>query len=53
MADARSNIAIKLEMHDGKETMQEKDHVAKYGASCVTTLNLPNEYQWNMENCDS
>ena len=40
MADGRSNIAIKLEMYDGKEIMQEKDHVAMYGATCATTLSL-------------
>ena len=39
MADARSNIAIKLiKMYEGKEVMQEKDHVAMSGATGTTTL---------------
>ena len=43
MADARSNIAIKLEIYEGKEVMQEKEHVAMYGARCATTLSLPRD----------
>ena len=38
MADARSNTAIKLEMYKGKEVMQEKEHVALYGATCAMSL---------------
>ena len=38
MADARSNTAIKLEMYEGKEVMQEKEHVALYGATCAMSL---------------
>ena len=41
MADARSNIAIKLQTYRGKEVMQEKEHVSMYGATCATTLSLP------------
>ena len=43
MADARSNIAIKLEMCKGKEVMQEKEHVAMYCGTCATTLSLPSD----------
>ena len=43
MADARSNIAVKLEMYEGREIMQEKKHVAMYGATCTTTLTLPSD----------
>ena len=43
MADARSNIAIKREIHERKEVMQEKEHVTKCGAACVTTLSLPSD----------
>ena len=30
-------------MYEGKEVMQEKEHVAVYGATCATTLNLPSD----------
>ena len=43
MADARSNIAMKLEMYEGKEVMQEEEHVAVYGATCAITLSLPSD----------
>ena len=55
MADGRSNIAIKLEMYDGKEIMQEKDHVAMYGATCATTLSLRSDSSgtWRIARADS
>ena len=43
MADARSNIAIKLETYEGKEVMQEKEHVVLYGATCAITSSLPSD----------
>ena len=43
MADARSNIAIKLEMYEDKEVMQENEHIVMYGATSGTTLSLPSD----------
>ena len=44
LADARSCIAVKLELYEGKETMKEKEHVSKYGAICATTLRLTTDF---------
>ena len=44
LADARSCIAVKLELYEGKETMKEKEHVSKYGATCATTLHLTTDF---------
>ena len=44
LADARSLIAVKLELYEGKETMKEKEHVSKYGAICATTLRLTTDF---------
>ena len=44
LADARSCIAVKLELYEGKETMKEKEHVSKYGATCATTLRLTTDF---------
>ena len=44
LADARSLIAVKLELYEGKETMKEKEHVSKYGATCATTLHLTTDF---------
>ena len=40
MACARPNIAVKLEMYEGKKVMQEKEHFAMHGA---TTLHLTSD----------
>ena len=44
LAGARSCIAVKLELYEGKETMKEKEHVSKYGATCATTLRLTTDF---------
>ena len=44
LAHARSCIAVKLELYEGKETMKEKEHVSKYGATCATTLRLTTDF---------
>ena len=44
LADARSCIAVKLELYEGKETMKEKEHVSKYGVTCATTLRLTTDF---------
>ena len=44
LADARSCIAVKLELYEGKETMKEKEYVSKYGATYATTLCLTTDF---------
>ena len=44
LADARSCIAVKLELYEGKETMKEKEHVSKYGDRCAATLYLTTDF---------
>ena len=44
LAHARSCIAVKLELYEGKETIKEKEHVLKYGATCATTFRLTTDF---------
>ena len=53
LADARSCIAVKLELNEGKETMREKEHVPKDGATCATTLHLRTDFHGTGRIADS
>lgn len=44
LSDGRSNIVLNMELYEGKEEMQLKEHVHKYGATCATTLRLTAPY---------
>ena len=39
VSDSRSNV-----VYEGKDVMQEKEHVSDYGATCATTLRLTESY---------
>ena len=40
LCDARTCIVIRMEIYEGKEPMQDKQHVRELGATCATTLRL-------------
>ena len=44
MSDGRTHIVVQMELYEGKEAMESKGHVKKYGATCATTLRLTRPY---------
>ena len=44
MADAATQIAINIELYEGKDYMQEKGHLKEYGATAATTIQLTAPY---------
>ena len=44
LSDGRSNIVLNLELYEGKDAMQLKEHVNKYGATCAATIRLTSPY---------
>ena len=44
LSDAASNIVLKLELYEGKDIMNDKDHAKKFGATATTTTRLKEPY---------
>ena len=40
MADGASQIALNLELYEGKDVISQKDHVKPYGETAATTMQL-------------